>query len=90
VVDRLCAGGLTADDRAQFVAAAVAAQPGTSDVDLERFAAALERAQSADSWAGRAVAEWEARAGAAGDDAPAPDVAGRVEDDRGAPSTPGW
>ncbi|WP_327053305.1 YkgJ family cysteine cluster protein [Halomicrococcus gelatinilyticus] len=90
VVDRARADELTADDRARFVAAAVAARPGTTDVDRERFETALERAAAADSWAGRAVAEWEATAGTTGDEAPDPDVAERIEDDRGAPSTPGW
>ncbi|PSP55579.1 zinc/iron-chelating domain-containing protein [Halobacteriales archaeon QS_1_67_19] len=90
IVDRAAAGDLTAEDRALFVAAAVASAPGTTSVSGERFETALSEAREADSWAGRATAEWTERAGSIGADAPDPRVAARVESDRGAPATPGW
>ncbi|WP_433626453.1 YkgJ family cysteine cluster protein [Halomicrococcus sp. NG-SE-24] len=88
VLARLLADDLTREDRARFVAAAVAGRPGTTSTDREQFAAAFADAKVADSWAGRAVAEWESLED--GGDAPRPDAAERVEDDRGAPPTPGW
>lgn len=90
VVARVESDDLTAEDRALFVAAAASAAPGTTAVDRDRFDAAFEAARGADSWVGRAVADWEARAGDPGADAPDPRVAERVEEDRGAPGTPGW
>ena len=81
---------LTQTDRALFVAAAVSAAPGTTAVDRDRFEAAFEEARDADSWVGRAVADWEVRAGDPGTDAPDSRTAERVEDERGAPETPGW
>jgi len=80
---------LTDDDRALFVAAAVASAPGTTAVNRERFESALATAREADSWAGRAIADWEGRAG--GDESAAdPQLAEEVEVARGAPETPGW
>ncbi|NHN60505.1 MULTISPECIES: YkgJ family cysteine cluster protein [Halorussus] len=90
VVGRAESGDLTADDRALFVAAAVASAPGTTTANPDKFESALDAARQADSWAGRAVADWTARAGEEGTPAPDPAVAERVEDDRGAPGTPGW
>jgi Fe-S-cluster containining protein len=90
VIDRVAAGELTQDDRALFVAAAVAAAPGTTTVESDRFEAALAEARPADSWVGRAIADWTERAAEVGADAPDPGLAERVEDDRGAPATPGW
>ncbi|WP_132059316.1 YkgJ family cysteine cluster protein [Halorussus amylolyticus] len=90
VVARAESEDLTDDDRALFAAAAVAAAPGTTTTDDERFEAALAEARAADSWVGRAIDEWESRAGELGADAPDPEVAERVEDARGAPETRGW
>jgi Fe-S-cluster containining protein len=101
VVKRLADAESTAEDRALFVAAAVASAPGTTAVNPERFESALAAAREADSWAGRAIADWESRAGGdesagedstAGDGSPAADprVAEEVEVARGAPETPGW
>ena len=90
VVERAANDDLTADDRALFAAAAVAGTPGTTTVDRERFDEALERVREADSWVGRAAADWESRAGEVGADAPAPTLAESVEEARGAPETPGW
>jgi hypothetical protein len=90
VVARAEADELTTEDRALFVAAAVSAAPGTATIESDRFDSALVEAREADSWAGRAIADWEARAGETGESAPSSELARRVEDDRGAPETPGW
>ncbi|NEU55342.1 YkgJ family cysteine cluster protein [Halorussus sp. MSC15.2] len=88
VVARAAAGELTDEDRALFVAAAVSAAPGTTTVNRDRFESALATAREADSWAGRAIDDWEDRAAETGTAAPDPALADRVE--RGAPETPGW
>lgn len=106
VVERVVAGELTAEDRALFVAAAVSGSPGTTSVNDDYFERAFERATNADSWAGRAIEDWEARATAVGEDGGSAvgenagdaigedaidsTVAERVEEERGAPATPGW
>lgn len=91
VVERAARGELTAADRAEFVGVAVGSHPGSREVDEQRAAAARERALAADSWVGRAAADWQRRAGAPGDGASGVAGASRdVEDDRGAPETPGW
>ncbi|OYR43060.1 zinc/iron-chelating domain-containing protein [Halorubrum sp. Ib24] len=95
VIDRLRTGSLTADDRAQFVGAAVGSRPGALSVDRDRMAEARARARDADSWAGGAIREWTERAGADGDraslDADSRDrLVRELEDDAGAPGTPGW
>jgi len=95
VIDRIRTGSLTADDRARFVGAAVGSRPGSLSVDRDRMAEARTRAAAADSWAGRAIREWTERAGSDGDPASF-DAASRdrlvreLEDDAGAPGTPGW
>ncbi|WP_458208492.1 YkgJ family cysteine cluster protein [Haladaptatus sp. NG-SE-30] len=91
VVDRLLADELTDDDRARFVAAAISGRPGTTNTDREMYEDVRERALAADSWAGRAITEWEQMAGERTmDDEPDPSVAKQVENDRGAPPTSGW
>jgi len=90
VVGRAAAGELTAEDRALFVAAAVASAPGTTTVNREKFERALSTARETDSWAGRAIADWEARAGEEGSPTDDPESAEEVEVARGAPETPGW
>lgn len=87
VVDRLEADTLEAADRAEFVAAAAAAAPGTAGTNRAAFERAYDRALAAGSWAGRASEEW---ARLAATDQPVPGLAERVEDGRGAPATPGW
>ncbi len=95
VVDRFRRGESTADDRARFVGAAVGSRPGTLRVDRERMAEARERSRAADSWSGRAIRAWTERAGDDGEPAALDGterdalVAG-LEDDTGAPGTPGW
>lgn len=86
-VDRLAAGDLTDADRAAFVAVAAASAPGTTAVEPTKREQAYETALDADSWVGRAIDEWTARAD--GDD-PDPALGETVEASRGAPETPGW
>ncbi|WP_418280101.1 YkgJ family cysteine cluster protein [Halorubrum sp. DTA98] len=95
VVDRLRQGFGTDDDRARFVGAAAGSRPGSLSVDRDRMAEARVRAREADSWAGRAIDAWTARAGTDGalvglDDAERERLVHRLEDDAGAPGTPGW
>ncbi|MFB6146067.1 MAG: YkgJ family cysteine cluster protein [Halobacteriaceae archaeon] len=78
---------LDRETRATFVAAAAASAPGSVAVDRDRYETARETARRARSWAGRAAADWDQLAGAA---APDPSLSAVVEDDRGAPPTPGW
>jgi len=94
-IDRLAAGEPSDEDRAAFVAVAAASAPGTLSVDERRRERAFERVLAADSWVGRAIAEWEERAGDADATAPGgepadPGLGERVEERRGAPETPGW
>jgi Fe-S-cluster containining protein len=86
-VARLAAGESTDADRAKFVGAAAASAPGTVSVDRERMADATDRVRETDSWVGRAAVEWRDRAT---DADPDPSLSEAVEDDRGAPPTPGW
>lgn len=95
VVDRLRRDSLTADDRARFVGAAVGSGPGSLSVDRDRMAEARTLARDADSWVGRAIRAWGERAAGDGDpvalDAADRDrLARELEDDAGAPGTPGW
>ncbi|WP_435097847.1 YkgJ family cysteine cluster protein [Halorubrum sp. N11] len=95
VIDRLRGARLTAEDRARFVGAAVGSSPGSLSVAPDRMAEARDRARDADSWAGRAIRAWNERAAGDGDRV-ALDPEDRVrlvrelEDDAGAPGTPGW
>jgi hypothetical protein len=89
-VERLAAGEATAADRATFVAAAAAASPGTAEVDAEKYASFRERVLATEGWVDRAVAAWAERAGPGCEPAPDPALAEQVEDDAGAPPTPGW
>jgi len=95
VIDRLRAERLTSDDRARFVGAAVGSSPGSLSVDRDRMAEARARARDADSWAGRAIRGWNERTAGDGDLVGLdPDDRERLvrelEDDPGAPETPGW
>ncbi|ELZ40466.1 hypothetical protein C471_08015 [Halorubrum saccharovorum DSM 1137] len=95
VIDRLRAERLTSDDRARFVGAAVGSSPGSLSVDRDRMAEARARARDADSWAGRAIRGWNERTAGDGDLVGLdPDDRERLvrelEDDPGAPKTPGW
>jgi len=86
-VERIAAGVPTADDRAVLVGTAAAASPGSLRRNDDAYREYRERARDADSWVGAAVDDWTAR----GDRDPAdPGLGEAVEDDRGAPGTPGW
>ncbi|GAD53314.1 hypothetical protein MBEHAL_2074 [Halarchaeum acidiphilum MH1-52-1] len=92
VVERLLAGELRQADRAAFVGVAAASAPGTAAVEPTKRETYTERAEDADSWAGRAAAEWVQRAANAEKRSDGADqsLAVHVEEERGAPSTPGW
>ncbi|WP_435348421.1 YkgJ family cysteine cluster protein [Haloarchaeobius sp. HRN-SO-5] len=90
VVERAVSRTLTRADRAEFVGWAAASAPGTTDHSEPHYERYREAALTADSWAGRAIDEWEAAAGGAGTEADDAPSAGSVEADRGAPGTPGW
>lgn len=87
VVERLAEGRATPEDRAEFVAVAAGHHPGSLDVDRAHYEEAYAAVLDAGSWGGRAIAAWERRAD--GED-PNPSDARAVEEDRGAPPTPGW
>ncbi|MFT4884057.1 MAG: hypothetical protein ACI8U4_001570 [Natronomonas sp.] len=87
-IERIAAGEPTDADRAEFVAVAAASRPGTLGIDEDRYEDAYERVLAADSWAGQAREEWTRRA-EAGEPAD-PSLGEAIEDDRGAPATPGW
>lgn len=87
VIERLIDGELTDHDRARFVAAAVAGRPGTTGTNREQYQNALHEVLRAGSWVGRAISEWETMATT---EKPDPSVATRIEDEHGAPPTPGW
>jgi len=86
VVRRVAAGDLDRETHAEFVATAAASAPGTTEIDPAHYEQAVERARTADSWAGRVVEEWTARAGECLD----PEQAADAEEAWGAPPTPGW
>ncbi|NLV09497.1 YkgJ family cysteine cluster protein [Halomicrobium mukohataei] len=90
VVSRLVADELTAADRAEFVAVAAASAPGTGAVSDDWYERYRERARDAASWTGRAIERWQTIADAVGEPAPEPECAREIEDDDGAPPTPGW
>jgi len=95
IVKRLRDEEATPDDRARFVGAAVGSRPGSLSVDRDRMRDAREQARNADSWAGTAIGEWTTRAGSDGErfavDPEARDrLVRELEDDAGAPGTPGW
>lgn len=94
VVERLRTGSPIDEDVARFVGAAVGSRPGSIDVDRERMADAEARARKADSWAGDAIDTWEALSSGPGApvviDEEHAELVRRVEDDTGAPETPGW
>ncbi|MDQ2050836.1 YkgJ family cysteine cluster protein [Natronolimnohabitans sp. A-GB9] len=101
IVGRAATGELTAADRAECLAIAAGSSPGTLAISEHHYewgkARALETTDTdssgddrAESWVGPAIREWYRRAGDEGETAPSPAVASAVEDDRGAPDTPGW
>lgn len=89
-IDRIAERTLTREDRAEFVATAAASAPGTLERNEGRYEEAKTQVLEADSWAGRAIEDWLDLANAGGTPAPAPGKAIELEEDRGAPGTPGW
>ncbi|MFB6295660.1 MAG: YkgJ family cysteine cluster protein [Halobacteriales archaeon] len=77
---------ITAADRAEFVAAALAGSPGTTATNMDAFDDAYERAVAAESWVSGAIRAWTDLEG----DRPDPGLGQQVEEARGAPGTPGW
>ena len=86
-VRRFHDGEPTRADRAEFVGVAAGSSPGLLAVNEARYEAARDAVREADSWVGRAIDDWRERAER---DDPDPAAATAVEDERGAPSTPGW
>ncbi|RQG94000.1 YkgJ family cysteine cluster protein [Natrarchaeobius chitinivorans] len=105
-IERLAAGELTAEDRAETAAVAAASSPGTVEISEAHYERARDRALEAatdesgggsgvatdedGAWIGPAIREWHRRRVAAGETVPSPSTAADVEDARGAPETPGW
>ena len=87
-VDRLARGDATVADRAEFVAVAAASSPGTTAISEPHYEEARDRVLATSSWAGEAIADWDRLAAAEAE--PTPRLAERVEEERGAPATPGW
>ena len=100
VIERATADDLTRRDRAEPIAVAAASSPGTlaiSEYHYEQATAQLLEGAGADvkppagdSWVGPAIRDWHTRCREAGEAVPSPAVADAVEDERGAPETPGW
>ncbi len=92
VVTRSEEGTLTDEDRASFVAAALASAPGTTEHNETVFDSAYERAVDCRSWVSESAAEWAERSEGVGSLATESDVAlaERIEECRGAPETAGW
>ena len=90
VVERLLGDDTTPEDRAEFVAVAAASSPAMLAVSDPVYEETREQVLDADSWAGRAIERWNEQADDVGSPAPSPAVATAIEDDEGAPGTPGW
>jgi hypothetical protein len=92
VIERSRTGTLTDEDRASFVAAALASAPGTTEHNETVYDAAFERAVASRSWVSETVDEWTERTEGTGSRVGDPDrvLAERIEERRGAPETPGW
>lgn len=92
-ISRVASGTLSDDDRAEFTAVAAASSAGTTAISESHYERARERALEADSWAGRAIREWDRRYRERDEGGGSPDsdeLAAAVEGARGAPPTPGW
>ncbi|AGB35960.1 zinc/iron-chelating domain-containing protein [Natronococcus occultus] len=105
VLDRLATGELRATDRAECLAVAAASSPGTLATSDHHYEWGYERAleslsgesdgESADdggedAWVGPAIEAWERRRANADGSVPSPSIAHGIEEQRGAPGTPGW
>lgn len=89
-VGRIVAGEPRREDLAPFLGVAAGSTPGTLAVDEDRARRAEEtlRSSDADSWVGRAIAEWLERAGEPGATVTEPWT--DRDEANGAPETPGW
>ncbi len=86
-IDRIASDAATPEDRAEFIGVAAASRPGALDVDQARFEKARRTVLQADSWVGQSIDIWKHRATSEQAD---PSMGRLVEEDRGAPQTPGW
>ncbi|WP_158854741.1 YkgJ family cysteine cluster protein [Halorhabdus sp. CUG00001] len=86
-VARIRDGEATARDRAEFVAVAAAASPGTVEIEESYYERTRERIQTTDSWVGGAIDDWQRRARTETAD---PALAESIEAPRGAPQPAGW
>jgi len=85
-IERIADGEGTRDDRRSFVTTAAASAPGTLAVSEGWRERAGEAFDDQSSWVSDAIEEWDELAGGEAD----PTLGDRVEEDRGAPETPGW
>jgi hypothetical protein len=100
LLDRLAASGLEPADRADCLAVAAASSPGTVEISdhhyeraYDRALETLERGDEDATWIGPAIEAWNrrfAKQDGGHGTAPGPEVARTVEEQRGAPETPGW
>ncbi len=90
LIGRVVAGELRRADRADCLAVAAASSPGTTTIEQAQYEQYRRRVLARDSWIEPAVAEWSERADERGDSTPDPTIAIDIEEDRGAPDTPGW
>ncbi|WP_435359918.1 YkgJ family cysteine cluster protein [Haloarchaeobius sp. DFWS5] len=90
VVERAVTRGLTRADCTELVATAAASAPGTTERSESHYERYRELILDAESWAGAVIDDWESQAGELGSHAPDSVCAESVEEDRGAPETPGW
>lgn len=90
-IRRLADGDPSEEDRAEFLAVAAASSPGTTAVDRDRYERAKAELREGESWVDGAIAAWFDRDSSGDQDSDAdPALAREVEDERGAPGTPGW
>lgn len=102
IVGRLARDELTPADRAECLAVAAASSPGTFATSPPHYEWGYERALETlegkdDSatgedaeWVGPAIDDWHQCRAEADETVPSPSIAEGVEEDRGAPETPGW
>ena len=85
VIERIQRETLTDEDRAEFVAWALASSPGTTIHNRDAYERGREQVLETTSWVGEAIAEWEQSERTLDSTA-----AVEIEEKRGAPGTPGW
>lgn len=90
LVERVAAGDLRPVDRAECLAVAAASSPGATTIEQECYEQYREQPLGGELWVDGMLRDWEDRASALGHPALDPGIATAVEDDRGAPGTPGW